>query len=119
VAHTFFVFATDFLTGIRMWTTTSRPLAACGSFWAERTYGPEFVKFLRQNYECTDILFRLAEQSGVVLLDGGGFGGPKWSVRVSLANLPEEAYGKIGEYLREAAEEYVAEWRSAQKKNGR
>jgi aspartate 4-decarboxylase len=87
--------------------------------WAERTYGPEFVKFLRQNYECTDILFRLAEQSGVVLLDGGGFGGPKWSVRVSLANLPEEAYGKIGEYLREAAEEYVAEWRSAQKKNGR
>jgi aspartate 4-decarboxylase len=87
--------------------------------WAERTYGPEFVRFLRQNYEATDILFRLAEQSGVVLLPGGGFGGPEWSVRVSLANLPEKAYGKIGEYLRKAAEEYVPEWRSAQKKKGR
>ncbi len=87
--------------------------------WAERTYGPEFVKFLRQNYEPTDILFRLAEQSGVVLLPGGGFGGPDWSVRVSLANLPEEAYGKIGDYLRKAGEEYVPEWQSAQKKKGR
>ena len=86
--------------------------------WAEKFYGPEFVKFLQQNYESTDILFRLAEQSGVVLLPGGGFGGPEWSVRVSLANLPEEAYGKIGEYLRKAAEEYIPEWRSAQKKKG-
>jgi aspartate 4-decarboxylase len=82
--------------------------------WAEKFYGPDFVKFLRQNYECTDILFRLAEQSGVVLLHGGGFGGPEWSVRVSLANLPEETYGKIGQYLRQAAEGYAAEWRASQ-----
>jgi aspartate 4-decarboxylase len=84
--------------------------------WAEKFYGPDFVKFLQGNYECTDILFRLAEQSGVVLLHGGGFGGPEWSVRVSLANLPEETYGKIGQYLRQAAEGYVAEWRASQKK---
>jgi len=86
--------------------------------WAEKFYGPDFVKFLRQNYECTDILFRLAEQSGVVLLHGGGFGGPEWSVRVSLANLPEETYGKIGQFLRKAAEGYVAEWRASQKEKG-
>jgi aspartate 4-decarboxylase len=84
--------------------------------WAEKFYGKDFVKFLRQNYECTDILFRLAEQSGVVLLHGGGFGGPDWSVRVSLANLPEDTYGRIGQYLRNAAEEYVAEWKSTQTK---
>jgi aspartate 4-decarboxylase len=84
--------------------------------WAEKFYGPDFAKFLRQNYECTDILFRLAEQSGVVLLHGGGFGGPEWSVRVSLANLPEETYGKIGQYLRQAAEGYVPEWRASQKR---
>jgi aspartate 4-decarboxylase len=84
--------------------------------WAEKFYGKNFVEFLRQNYECTDILFRLAEQSGIVLLHGGGFGGPEWSVRVSLANLPEETYGKIGQYLRTAAEGYVAEWRAAKKK---
>jgi aspartate 4-decarboxylase len=78
--------------------------------WAEKVYGPDFVAYLKDNYECTDILFRLAEQSGVVLLAGGGFGGPDWSVRVSLANLPEETYPKIGHYLREAAQAYVDEW---------
>jgi aspartate 4-decarboxylase len=84
--------------------------------WAEKFYGKDFMKFLRQNYECTDILFRLAEQSGVVLLHGGGFGGPEWSVRVSLANLPEDTYGKIGQYLRTTAEGYLAEWKTAAKK---
>jgi aspartate 4-decarboxylase len=81
--------------------------------WAEKVYGAEFVKFLRQNYECTDILFRLAEKSGVVLLHGGGFGGPDWSVRVSLANLPEDTYPKIGKFLMEAAAGYVEEWKAA------
>jgi aspartate 4-decarboxylase len=87
--------------------------------WAEKFYGPDFMKFLRKNYECTDILFRLAEKSGVVLMHGGGFGGPDWSVRVSLANLPEDTYPKIGQYLREAAAEYVEEWKASQKKGER
>jgi aspartate 4-decarboxylase len=81
--------------------------------WAEKFYGPDFVKFLRKNYECTDVLFRLAEKSGVVLMHGGGFGGPDWSVRVSLANLPEDTYPKIGQYLKEAAEGYVEEWQAS------
>lgn len=84
--------------------------------WAEKFYGTDFMKFLRKNYECTDILFRLAEKSGVVLMHGGGFGGPDWSVRVSLANLAEDTYPKIGQYLKEAASEYVEEWKASQKK---
>ena len=83
--------------------------------WAEKVYGPDFVKFLRKNYECTDILFRLAELSGVVLMHGGGFGGPDWSVRVSLANLPEDTYPKIGQFLRQAAEGYVEEWKNSER----
>jgi aspartate 4-decarboxylase len=83
--------------------------------WAEHVYGPDFAQFLKKNYECTDVLFRLAEKSGVVLMHGGGFGGPEWSVRVSLANLREETYPKIGQYLKEAAEGYVEEWRASQK----
>lgn len=66
--------------------------------WAEKNYGPEFVKFLRKNYQCTDILFRIAEQSGVVLMHGEEFGGPDWSVRVSLANHQEDTYPKIGSF---------------------
>ncbi len=84
--------------------------------WAEKFYGRDFMKFLRKNYECTDVLFRLAEQSGIVLMHGGGFGGPDWSVRVSLANLPEDTYPKIGKYLREAAAGYVEEWKASQNK---
>ena len=83
--------------------------------WAEKEYGPDFAKFLRKNYECIDVLFRLAEHSGVVLMHGGGFGGPDWSVRVSLANLAEDTYPKIGQYLRETAQAYVKEWQAAKK----
>jgi len=83
--------------------------------WAEKVYGADFAKFLQKNYECTDVLFRLAEHSGVVLMHGGGFGGPGWSVRVSLANLPEDTYPKIGQYLRETAQAYVEEWKAVQK----
>ena len=78
--------------------------------WAKHEYGPEFAKFLRENYQCTDVLFRLAEHCGVVLMHGGGFGGPDWSVRVSLANLAEDTYPKIGRFLKETAEDYVKEW---------
>jgi aspartate 4-decarboxylase len=83
--------------------------------WAEKEYGPGFAAFLRKNYQCTDVLFRLAEHCGVVLMHGGGFGGPDWSVRVSLANLAEDTYPKIGRYLRETAQSYVEEWNAAKK----
>jgi len=84
--------------------------------WAEKSFGTDFAEFLRKNYECIDVLFRLAEHSGIVLMPGGGFGGPEWSIRVSLANLPEDTYPKIGQYLRETALAYVKEWESSQKK---
>lgn len=78
--------------------------------WAHQHYGKPFTDFLQANYEPVDILFRLAQKSSIVLLNGGGFQGPKWSIRVSLANLDDEAYSKIGHALHEALEEYVKEW---------
>ncbi|QLY24710.1 bifunctional aspartate transaminase/aspartate 4-decarboxylase [Bdellovibrio sp. KM01] len=78
--------------------------------WADLKYGKEFTKFLVENYEPVDILFRLAQQTSIVLMPGGGFGGPEWSLRVSLANLDDSAYGRIGKQLAEVAEAYVDEW---------
>ncbi|MDJ0347342.1 hypothetical protein QMK19_39160 [Streptomyces sp. H10-C2] len=52
----------------------------------------------------------LAEQTSVALLPGGGFDGPEWSVRVSLANLD---YLKIGHRLRTVLNDYHAEWRAS------
>ncbi|MFE6712261.1 bifunctional aspartate transaminase/aspartate 4-decarboxylase [Streptomyces sp. NPDC057695] len=80
---------------------------------AERVHGKTFADFLEKNYEPVDPLFRLAEQTGVVLLNGGGFDGPEWSVRVSLANLDDLDYLKIGHHLRAIFDDYAEEWRAA------
>ena len=83
--------------------------------WATREYGKDFVDYMVKYYEPVDLLFRVAEESSVVLLDGGGFGGPPWSIRVSLANLDDDDYAKIGGHIRKASEEYVSAWKASGK----
>ncbi len=51
-------------------------------------------------------MIRLANETAVVLLNGDGFDGPAWSVRVSLANLNESDYRKIGTAIRNMLDEY-------------
>ena len=62
--------------------------------------GAESIDFL-------DIVFRLAEDYGIVLLNGGGFEAPDWSVRVSFANLDDHVYDDIGRAVRAIARGYV------------
>ncbi|WP_162500761.1 hypothetical protein [Streptomyces violaceoruber] len=50
---------------------------------------------------------------GVVLMNGGGFDGPEWSARVSLANLDDLDYLKIGNHMRTVFEQYVEEWQGS------
>jgi len=83
--------------------------------WANKNYGKEFVQFLEKNFEPVDIVFRLAEKSSIVLLNGGGFAGPEWSVRVSLANLEDKDYSIIGKELSETMQDYVDAWKSTKK----
>jgi hypothetical protein len=61
-------------------------------FWARKNIGDETVEYLKKNIHALDLAFRLAKAHGIVLLNGGGFAAPDWSPRVSLANLPDEAY---------------------------
>lgn len=84
--------------------------------WAKRQHGDDFCRFLAQNHEPVDLIFRMAEKHGVVLMDGGGFGGPKWSFRISLANLPDETYEKIGDFLIDCAQDYVTAWEASKRK---
>ena len=79
-----------------------------------RRYGREFVDWLLHAKNPLEILFRLAEEGGVVLLPGKGFGTPHPSARVSLANLNEADYAKIGRILDRVMQEYVEEYRNAQ-----
>jgi aspartate 4-decarboxylase len=75
-------------------------------FWARKNIGDEAVDYLKKNIHPLDLAFRLAEDHGIVLLNGGGFEAPQWSLRVSLANLPDEAYKDIGRGVRTIARGY-------------
>jgi aspartate 4-decarboxylase len=81
--------------------------------WARHEYGDEFVEFAG-NYHPFDVLFALAERYSTVLLNGSGFAGPDWSVRVSLANLDDAAYQKIGDQLRSLLDAAVERWKASQ-----
>ncbi|WP_291637269.1 aspartate 4-decarboxylase [Clostridium sp.] len=78
--------------------------------WAARNYNIDFVKYLQESFKPVDILIRLAEQSSIVLLGSSGFNGPEWSIRISLANLNDESYSKIGEVLHKVMKDYANEW---------
>lgn len=78
--------------------------------WAKHLYGAKFASYLEENYEPIDFVIRLANETGVVLLNGSGFDGPKWSVRVSLANLNEPDYEKIGKHIGNMLAEYANIW---------
>jgi aspartate 4-decarboxylase len=75
-------------------------------FWARKNIGDEAVDYLKKNVHPLDLAFRLAEAHGIVLLNGGGFEAPEWSLRVSLANLSDEAYEDIGRGVRAIARGY-------------
>ena len=79
--------------------------------WANLNYGNEFSNYLKSNFKTVDVLFRLAKESSIVLLSGGGFSAPEWSIRISLANLKDEAYIEIGIALKKILNDFVSEWK--------
>ena len=79
--------------------------------WAHRFYGKDFVEWLKLNYNPLDVVFRLATETSLVVLNGGGFDGPEWSIRVSLANLKTKDYTIIGKSVRAILDSYAARWK--------
>jgi aspartate 4-decarboxylase len=75
-------------------------------FWARKNIGDAAVEYLKKNIHPLDLAFRVAEAHGIVLLNGGGFEAPNWSLRVSLANLPDDVYDDIGRGVRAVARGY-------------
>jgi aspartate 4-decarboxylase len=72
------------------------------------------VDYINKNVHPLDIVYRLAEDYGIVLLNGGGFEAPNWSVRVSFANLNDDVYDDIGRAVRAVARGYVQAQRAVQ-----
>lgn len=80
-------------------------------------YGDAFADWIMKNKNPTELLFRVADETGVVLLPGSGFGVQHPSARASLANLNEFQYAAIGSSLRKFAEEAYQEYKKISKKN--
>jgi aspartate 4-decarboxylase len=66
-----------------------------------------------------DIVFRLAQDHGIVLLNGSGFAAPDWSVRISFANLDDHVYDDIGRAVRAIARGYRQSYEAATGKTGK
>ncbi|SFA86091.1 aspartate 4-decarboxylase [Collimonas sp. OK607] len=73
---------------------------------ATAMYSVDFAKWMVKRLKPNEALFRLAEETGVILLPGRGFGTAHASARVSLANLNEYDYTNIGKSIRKLALEF-------------
>jgi aspartate 4-decarboxylase len=80
--------------------------------WGRHTFGEEFTKYVEAHHDPLEIVMALAQRHGTVLLNGGGFEGPPWAARVSLANLNAEDYKQVGRDLREIADKAVQRWKA-------
>ncbi len=77
---------------------------------ATEMHGIEFAQWMLAKKEPLEMLFRLADEGGVVLLPGKGFGTLHPSARASLANLNDYQYANIGRVIHTLSNEYHAEF---------
>lgn len=82
-------------------------------FWIRKYAGNDVADWVKKNIHPLDIVFRLAEDHGIVLLNGSGFAAPDWSVRISFANLEDHVYDDIGRAVRDIARVYGKEYEAA------
>ncbi|TWA58553.1 aspartate 4-decarboxylase [Azospirillum baldaniorum] len=85
---------------------------------ALKLYGPDYAAWVKANFVPNDMLFRIAAETGIVLLPGKGFGTQQPAARVSLANLNEYEYAAIGRSLRGMADQSYEEFKR-QRQNGK
>ncbi|MBC3886769.1 bifunctional aspartate transaminase/aspartate 4-decarboxylase [Acetobacterium paludosum] len=73
---------------------------------AERLYGENLATYIRKNFEEIDFLLNLAKEEGLVIMEGVGFAATPGTLRVSQANLADDAYPKIAKRIIELLKEY-------------
>ena len=81
--------------------------------WAKIECGEDFSKFIEKNYTPFDILYNLANDHSIILLNGDGFASCRWGLRVSLANLNDESYIEIGKILRATFNDLKLKWEAS------
>jgi aspartate 4-decarboxylase len=79
---------------------------------AETLYGKKLGEYLRKNFEETDFLLNLAQGEGVIIMGGVGFAASTGTLRVSQANLPDDAYPKIARRIKILLKDYDEKMKS-------
>lgn len=72
---------------------------------ARRRHGEAFANWLLVSQHPLVFPIQLAERYGVVALPGRGFEATTWSIRISLANLADDAYPKIADAVHGALDD--------------
>lgn len=80
-----------------------------------QVFDPQFIKWLLAKLQPNEFLFALARKANVVLLPSSGFGDNHPSARISLANLTETQYARIGLSLYELMKEYFEQYQKEKK----
>lgn len=78
---------------------------------AEQKYGKEFKNYLHEKFDGDEFMVRLAQEEGVVLMMGKGFGAIEGTLRVSQANLEDEYYELVGYRILKILEDYFTEYK--------
>lgn len=73
---------------------------------ANLKYGEDFSKYLKEKFDGDEFMLRLAQEEGVVLMTGKGFGAMQGTLRVSQANLKDDQYELVGYRILKILEDY-------------
>lgn len=73
---------------------------------AEHRYDAKFVQWFSKNISTHEFLLKLAEDTGTVCLPASGFAGPDHAIRISIANLADDTYAKIGKNILSVLDAY-------------
>ena len=77
---------------------------------AREKYDNGFAEYLEANYRPLDIIYTLANNFSIILLNGDGFASSEWSLRVSLANLNDDSYYIIGSSINQMLDNLVTKY---------
>jgi aspartate 4-decarboxylase len=79
--------------------------------FARDKYGSAFGDYFAKNVHILQFLLKLAREKMTICLSGAGFHGPESSLRVSLANMDDEAYIEVGKNIKNLIHEYYEAWK--------
>lgn len=75
---------------------------------AKSRHGEEFANYFNKEVSVHEFLLQLAEETATVCLPGSGFAGPAHTIRISLANLEDNAYASVGTNIAKVVDDYHA-----------